>query len=159
MSESEELQHDQAQRWESGIGVGQVHNTRRSEQTPADHLQSTGNKAPVKLSSVPPAQLGLKVINPGSQNIRVDIVAVHGLGAIPDITWRDNKSGVEWISNPEMLPKSTPEARIMRFGYDSLWFGEEPIRTTLSTIADNLLRALQREREVKCFSPYQTPRG
>jgi curved DNA-binding protein CbpA len=105
--------------------------------------------AKAMLSSVPPSQLGLKILNPERVDVCVDIVAVHGLGAIPEITWKDSKSGKTWISDSEMLPKSVPEARIMRFGYDSLWLGKTPIRTKLSTIANKLLLVLARERSVR----------
>lgn len=91
----------------------------------------------------------MRVMNPNLDNsdAKVDIVAVHGLGAIPDITWKDSISGVNWLSDPCMLPALTPNARILRFGYDSLWLGKEPIRTRLPTIADKLLLVLARERQ------------
>lgn len=89
------------------------------------------------------------MLNPETTNAAVDIVAVHGLGAIPEITWKDSKSGVNWLSDGEMLPKSVPEARIMRFGYDSLWLGKTPVRQKLSTIANKLLLVLSRERRVR----------
>ncbi|KAI9771574.1 MAG: hypothetical protein M1839_002767 [Geoglossum umbratile] len=101
----------------------------------------------VILSSVSPSQLGIKVLNPETTDTFVDIIAVHGLGAIPEITWRERNSGVNWLADPAMLPKAVPDARIMRFGYDSLWLGKEPIRTKLSTIANKLLLVLSRERE------------
>lgn len=100
-----------------------------------------------KLYSVPPAQLGMRVMNPDHPDAMVDIVAVHGLGAIPEITWKDSPSGVNWLSDAHMLPALTPGARILRFGYDSLWLGREPIRTRLPTIADKLLLVLARERQ------------
>lgn len=46
-----------------------------------------------------------------------------------------------------MLPALTPEARILQFGYDSLWLGKEPVRARLPAIADTLLLALARERQ------------
>ena len=76
------------------------------------------------------------------------MVAVHGLGAIPEITWKEKKSGVNWLEHEAMLPNAIPEARIMRFGYDSMWLGRDPVRTNLRTIADGLLAALALEREV-----------
>jgi curved DNA-binding protein CbpA len=113
-----------------------------------DQIESKQPLPKLKLSSVPPSQLGLNVLNPETTNAAVDIVAVHGLGAIPEITWKDSKSGVNWLSDGEMLPKSVPEARIMRFGYDSLWLGKTPVRQKLSTIANKLLLVLSRERRV-----------
>jgi curved DNA-binding protein CbpA len=114
-----------------------------------DQIESKQPLPKLKLSSVPPSQLGLNVLNPETTNAAVDIVAVHGLGAIPEITWKDSKSGVNWLSDGEMLPKSVPEARIMRFGYDSLWLGKTPVRQKLSTIANKLLLVLSRERRVR----------
>lgn len=116
---------------------------------PAEETTPPPRKEKPKLSSVPPTQLGMRVMNPNLDNsdAKVDIVAVHGLGAIPDITWKDSISGVNWLSDPCMLPALTPNARILRFGYDSLWLGKEPIRTRLPTIADKLLLVLARERQ------------
>ncbi|KAF1921215.1 hypothetical protein BDU57DRAFT_41802 [Ampelomyces quisqualis] len=85
-------------------------------------------------------------MNPQVNNSCVDIVAVHGLGAIPDITFKERDSGVNWLSDNGMLPSATPRARIMRFGYDSLWMGKTPIRTSLSTIAYKLLLSLNMDR-------------
>ncbi|SRR6266516_3739064 len=75
------------------------------------------------------------------------VVAVHGIGANPDYTW--TTSGVNWLEAEEMLPKAIPTARIMRFGYESRWFGENPIKQRLSTVAESLLRALKSERKVR----------
>ncbi|KAL4919605.1 hypothetical protein BDW62DRAFT_178723 [Aspergillus aurantiobrunneus] len=106
--------------------------------------ESLSNNSPKtkKLHIVPPEQLNLQVMYSKHTVDRVDIVAVHGLGAIPDITWTEKKSGTNWLSDETMLPKAVPEARILRFGYDSLWMGDTPIRTTLSTIATKLLLCL-----------------
>jgi curved DNA-binding protein CbpA len=104
--------------------------------------------AKVTLTTVPPPQLGITVMNPETIKTSVDIVAVHGLGAIPEITWKEKHSGVNWLADPAMLPMAVPDARIMRFGYDSLWLGKEAIKTKLSTIANKLLLVLNREREV-----------
>lgn len=90
-------------------------------------------------------------MNPRTTKTSVDIIAVHGLGAIPEITWKEKHSGRNWLADSEMLPKAVPEARIMRFGYDSLWLGKEAIRTRLSTIANKLLLVLKREREVSNY--------
>lgn len=122
-------------------------------QTRVDKLKTLSTEKDKKLSSVPATQLGLRVMNPGLVDAAVDIVAVHGLGAIPEITWKDSKSGVNWLSDPRMLPSLTPEARILRFGYDSLWLGKEAIRTRLPTIADKLLLVLAREREEDPMRP------
>lgn len=111
--------------------------------SPDSAISKAGKPAKMEtLYAVPVDQLNLEVMSPKRDNARVDIVAVHGLGAIPDITWKERKSGINWLSHETMLPSATPEARILRFGYDSLWMGKTPIRTSLSTIAYKLLLSL-----------------
>jgi curved DNA-binding protein CbpA len=117
---------------------------------------TTKAAAKVMLTTVPPEQLGMKVMNPGTTKTSVDIIAVHGLGAIPEITWQEKHSGKNWLADTEMLPKAVPEARIMRFGYDSLWLGKEAIKTRLSTIANKLLLVLKREREVSSLFTFSS---
>jgi curved DNA-binding protein CbpA len=121
-------------------GAGQV----QSAGSLHDMPQKTTKKQ--TLYSVPDEQLNLQIMNPQQENILVDIVAVHGLGAIPDITWKERSTGINWLSHEDMLPSATPHARILRFGYDSLWMGKTPIRTSLSTIAYKLLLCLSMSR-------------
>jgi hypothetical protein len=47
-----------------------------------------------------------------------------------------------------MLPAAVPNARIMRFGYQSAWFGEDVIRTDVVAVANSLLAALRDKRKV-----------
>jgi hypothetical protein len=47
-----------------------------------------------------------------------------------------------------MLPSILPNARIMRYGYKSDWFGTESIAARLSVLADRLLESLKRRRQV-----------
>ncbi|KAJ9640885.1 hypothetical protein H2199_005553 [Coniosporium tulheliwenetii] len=95
---------------------------------------------------------GLKVLyepsaNDGSTSTPadiIDIVAIHGIGAHPDDTWCKNVGTddegwpryVNWLSDPAMLPSAVPNARIMRYGYMSRWFGDEAIRQNVNTVAD-----------------------
>jgi len=79
------------------------------------------------------------------------VVAVHGLGAIPEITWKEKMSGVNWLKDKAMLPSAIPNARIMRFGYDSMWLGRNPVRTNIRVIANNLQEALDWERQVGLY--------
>lgn len=51
-----------------------------------------------------------------------------------------------------MLPAVASHARIMRYGYQSQWFGEEPIRQNVSIVAPRLLLALKLQREVRILS-------
>ena len=73
---------------------------------------------------------------------------MHGLGAIPEITWKEKTSGVNWLKDKAMLPSVISNARIMRFGYDSMWLGRDPVRTNIRVIANNLQAALVWERKV-----------
>ena len=82
------------------------------------------------------------------------IVAVHGLGAHPDDSWCKNAGTAEepqwrnWLIEDDMLPAVAPNARIMRYGYESQWFGQDAMQQSASTVAERLLRALKRQRKV-----------
>lgn len=79
------------------------------------------------------------------------VVAVSGLGADPDRTWtfNDKNAGqVSWLEDEDMLPAAIPNARIMRFGYESTWFGAGSIHQRLSLIGEQLLRSLEDQRRV-----------
>ena len=84
------------------------------------------------------------------------VVAVHGIGAHPDDTWcmdvKEDASSttrsVNWLKDPEMLPASMKDARIMRYGYHSQWFGRYAIDQRASRIAPDFLNALLRKRKV-----------
>jgi hypothetical protein len=52
------------------------------------------------------------------------------------------------LDKENMLPAVAGSARIMRYGYQSQWFGEGAMRQKASTVAQRLLLALQRRREV-----------
>ncbi|KAF2008821.1 WD40 repeat-like protein [Aaosphaeria arxii CBS 175.79] len=82
-----------------------------------------------------------------------DIVAIHGLGAHPDHSWcknvgtRETPQWVNWLEEGNMLPAIAPNARIMRYGYRSQWFGKEAMQQSASTVAERLLIALKRKRK------------
>ncbi|KAL9134421.1 MAG: hypothetical protein Q9175_004391 [Cornicularia normoerica] len=98
-----------------------------------------------------PGVLGLKVLFEGS-NPRVDIVAVHGLGASPDWAWiRKVKDGdkevhVNWLKDDNMLPTKLPDSRIMTFNYESKWLLGAP-KQRRSLCAIQLLTALDNKRK------------
>ena len=80
-----------------------------------------------------------------SEAIKVDIVAVPGLGANPEFTWK-NKNKVDWLRDSNMLPVKVTNARIMVFEYESQWFGRGSINQRLSSVADQLVQALYKQR-------------
>ncbi|KAF1354308.1 hypothetical protein EJ07DRAFT_182329 [Lizonia empirigonia] len=100
--------------------------------------------------------IGLKVLRDAPTDAVdeiVDIVAVHGIGAHPDDSWCKNVGTAEsprwvnWLDAEDMLPVVALHARIMRYGYQSQWFGEGAMRHKASTVAQRLLLALRRRRE------------
>ncbi|KAF2807746.1 uncharacterized protein BDZ99DRAFT_446597 [Mytilinidion resinicola] len=105
--------------------------------------------------------IGLKVLReaPAEAAQIIDIVAIHGIGAHPDESWCKNvgtpesAQWVNWLNKDDMLPAVAPNARIMRYGYQSQWFGEGAMRQKASTVARRLLLALKRKREEFPFRP------
>ena len=85
---------------------------------------------------------------------QASIVAIHGIGAHPDDGWSANvgtatsPQWVNWLEAEDMLPAVAPSARIMRYGYQSQWFGESAMRQKVSSVAQRLLLALSRNRKV-----------
>ncbi|KAI1178130.1 P-loop containing nucleoside triphosphate hydrolase protein [Nemania sp. FL0916] len=77
------------------------------------------------------------------------ILAIHGIGADPDNTWTGrgpNDEKINWLTHPGMLPKAVPTARIMRFGYESGWYGtakDNPKKTYVFDVAEMLLSQLE----------------
>ncbi|KAL9138621.1 MAG: hypothetical protein Q9175_000130 [Cornicularia normoerica] len=89
---------------------------------------------------------GLAVLyEPEDYEAAVDVIAIHGIGANADYTWITK--GVNWLQHPDMLPNATPQARIMRFAYESQWLGKNNIDQHLSTIADQLLDSIRTLRQ------------
>jgi hypothetical protein len=80
------------------------------------------------------------------------IVAVHGLAAHPSKTWFHRKTNVNWLSDKEMLPAALPSARIMAFGYESCWYGDDAVKQSVSAVSDKLLAALDDKRKASLQS-------
>ncbi|KAI8213553.1 hypothetical protein K4K52_004602 [Colletotrichum sp. SAR 10_76] len=109
-------------------------------------------KLELKIRHIDDRQLGFRVMyQPEDNNINVDIIAVHGIAADPDWTWTwtdsTRTSEVNWLSDMEMLPQALPHARILRFGYNSIWYGPEAVKQRLRSIAIGMLDELCDERE------------
>ncbi|KAF2727049.1 hypothetical protein EJ04DRAFT_452134 [Polyplosphaeria fusca] len=105
--------------------------------------------------------IGLKVLREATPEVAQspDIVAIHGIGAHPDDSWcknvgtKESPQWVNWLDENVMLPAVVPSARIMRYGYESKWFGAGALRQKASTVAQRLLLALKRERKEYQFRP------
>ncbi|KAM3421072.1 hypothetical protein BST61_g1486 [Cercospora zeina] len=110
----------------------------------------------------PEADYGLKVLRDAPSDLKseemLDIVAIHGMGAHPDDTGavlkdgaRDSKnpdSYVNWLTDQRLLPAVLPNARIMRYGYVSTWFGGEMVQTRSRKIAKGFLTSLLEARKI-----------
>ena len=81
-------------------------------------------------------KIGMRVLcdQPADADQPIDIVAVHGIGEHSDDSWcknvgtKDNPQWINWLAEKSMLPTAAPQARIMRYGYQSQWFGEVAMR-------------------------------
>ncbi|KAI9855300.1 MAG: hypothetical protein M1813_009839 [Trichoglossum hirsutum] len=105
--------------------------------------------------------------NEPSEPIVADIVAVHGLGALPKTTWgwrqrahqimpacppaanersKLNKPGPNWLR--DFLPTEDLNARIMTFNHNTAW-GPNALTKSLEDYGQDLLRALDEVRSTK----------
>ncbi|RSL85435.1 hypothetical protein CEP52_016143 [Fusarium oligoseptatum] len=93
--------------------------------------------------------LGLKVFYDPQDvdEIEVDVVAIHGIGALPSNTWTHPKTKVNWLEEKSMLPAALPRSRIMAFGYDSLWYGDTGTKKSIEGVARKMLNSLKQARE------------
>lgn len=75
------------------------------------------------------------------------------MGAHPDDTWCQKIDGdnspkyVNWLKDEPFLPAVVPHARIMRYGYNSRWFGDNAIKTKMSDISQTFLFELKHYRK------------
>ncbi|ETS86336.1 hypothetical protein PFICI_00164 [Pestalotiopsis fici W106-1] len=92
---------------------------------------------------------GLKVlVEPkDTDDIDIDIVAVHGIGeAKPEDAWVHPDTKVNWLSDPTMLPDALPKARILTYNYVSYWYGDDAVKQKVDTVAGKMLNALDGKR-------------
>ncbi|CAO2653999.1 Nn.00g107320.m01.CDS01 [Neocucurbitaria sp. VM-36] len=100
---------------------------------------------------------GLDVVYPNDEqaspksSIKVDIIAIPGLGANPEWTWKHEK--VDWLRDPNMLARKIPNCRISVFQYQSQWFGRGSVNQRIENVANQLLYALDRSRGSETKTP------
>ncbi|RYP18336.1 hypothetical protein DL767_009856 [Monosporascus sp. MG133] len=121
----------------------QIKSTRGSQQT--DGTTDKFRKRKVSLNRQP-----LQVVYPGLDDpdkVKIDIVAVHGLGSNVDWTWiwKDGTKHVHWLKDPDMLPAALPNARIMVYSYESRWHTKAP-KTRLELCGEELMEDLHNFR-------------
>lgn len=86
----------------------------------------------IQVRPVTDDDIGLRVLRnaPAEITEAIDVVAIHGIGAHPDDSWcknvgtKESPQWVNWLVEESMLPAVVPHARIMRYGYQSQWFGK-----------------------------------
>ncbi|OBT70831.1 hypothetical protein VF21_10112 [Pseudogymnoascus sp. 05NY08] len=99
---------------------------------------------------------------------KVDIIAVHGLGAHPTFTWsKGRRTEDQTLDNPqqchvqpdrinwlkELLPRKFPEARVLGFAHNADWFLGAPQRTSQESAGDLLLYLKEKRKDLKEFRP------
>ena len=84
------------------------------------------------------------------------IVAVHGLNGDAFKTWTTDKGKVNWLKDPNLLPKYVPSARVLTWGYNANVVSLKGKNTSSSDRilqhAQTLVAQLQADREVWVFS-------
>jgi hypothetical protein len=76
------------------------------------------------------------------------------MGANSECTWRQNVGTesepryINRLNHQDMLLHAVPDTRIMRYGYESHWFGRDATRNGVRNVARRLLLALKRKRVV-----------
>ncbi|KAK0735352.1 hypothetical protein B0T21DRAFT_184724 [Apiosordaria backusii] len=106
-----------------------------------------------ELERIEQKYLGLRqLVAPSDEmeEIEADIVFVHGIAAHPHGTWTHKDTKVNWLEDKSMLPADLPKARILYFGYQSAWYGQNAVRQTVNTAADQLLNSLMGRLRENC---------
>ncbi|KAI1429343.1 hypothetical protein F5Y12DRAFT_482024 [Xylaria sp. FL1777] len=99
----------------------------------------------------PPLEVLYPRPNQGVSNeIEVDIVAVHGLGSNVDWSWvwqdkKGHRPPVHWLKDLNMLPRVVPHARIIVYNYESRWHANAPT-TRLELCGEELVKSLHNFR-------------
>ncbi|KAK3348577.1 hypothetical protein B0T25DRAFT_225700 [Lasiosphaeria hispida] len=102
--------------------------TRTSRVAP---VSPTGESLPEKDKNR--VRQSLEVLYPGStdhlnEEVKVNIIAMHGLGSNVDWswTWKGDGKHINWLRDPDMLPAKVAKSRILAYNYDSKWHADAP---------------------------------
>ncbi|KAK7935970.1 hypothetical protein PG985_001465 [Apiospora marii] len=120
-----------------------------AEEPPAPPNPSTKHKVGSYQRRICPQDTGLKVMfepSPDLDDAEYDIVAVHGIGAYPRTAWEHRETKANWLRDSNMLPSELPTARIMTYNYESYWFGDDAVRTSICGVATSFLQDHNYER-------------
>ena len=78
------------------------------------------------------------------------IIAVHGIETASPRTWtykqanNSNGSGINWLSDEDMLPEVVPQARIWVFDYNSNYI-ESAQKVHIGGVGETLLKSIEHE--------------
>jgi hypothetical protein len=84
-------------------------------------------------------------------DISIYIIAVHGLGGHATKTWSANDQTC-WLSDPSMLSKYMPNARVLAYGYNaniSSWGQKKTSKDRILQHAVTLVQSVQSERSLE----------
>ncbi|KAK7963486.1 hypothetical protein PG988_010460 [Apiospora saccharicola] len=119
-----------------------------AEETTGTPNSSTKPKALLSPKRIGTNDTGLKIMSqPENDEVDYDIVAVHGIGVDPVSAWQHRTTKANWLKEETMLPKQLPRARIMTYGYQSYWFGDDAVNISIEGVASSLLQDLDDARE------------
>merc|ERR1712025_955654 len=84
------------------------------------------------------------------ETVDFEIVAVHGLGANPEYTWKTPSRSTDSEAKTrihllDLVQEDFPTARILTFAYNSDWLIDAPVKSA-QQIADRLLNKLAKHR-------------
>ncbi|KFY98398.1 hypothetical protein V500_01689 [Pseudogymnoascus sp. VKM F-4518 (FW-2643)] len=86
----------------------------------------------------------------------IDIIAVHGPFENVDWTWicrsKDGLEHVNWLRDPDMLPRIVPKARIMVYTYNPAWLSSAS-KTVLQRCGEDMMRRTHDFRNRKTDRP------
>lgn len=102
--------------WRKIVGYSHISEPAPSDEDGDGDGSSSSSATVSKVHSSGPPESGLFDLTDRDDAKKVDVVAVHGLQGDAYKTWT-HENGSMWLK--DFLPKASPKARIMTYGYDS----------------------------------------